>query len=775
MSWIDTGISLMGKTGPTGPQGVQGTNAAGLRVLAIYPLPTGATAGPLAFTSPTSPTGVKGAVQDSLNYIWLSTVNQSPTAPYTGDAVMVNEGTNTYLWFYQDDPATSTINDGNWFQAASSLSSLAYTGPTGRTGPTGAASEVTGPTGRTGSTGWTGPTGPASQVTGPTGIQGVTGATFSTLYVEENTNDGLTRITSPSSFTLGIPSDRDDTASVATNEYYSALQSSVVLSMDLPITTVGDVLEDNHGYYVSLQGKVGQSRVIVYVGVSGGQASASIWYRPTATGPILDTGTRRALDGLSQLLVQVSGSQIFVSIRTTSPSYADPTYNVDVTLPYTPTVLEQLRFNTGIFVQSSFVSRNVITFSRVQYYVSGAQGVTGSIGNTGMTGPTGPQGIVGPAGVRGNTGDTGPRGDTGLTGSTGPTGRTGPTGNTGPTGRTGPTGPTGRTGPTGMIGASGRDGSRIYILPADPTGSIGGNVYDLWINKITGELFYKTEAGTNDYMYTQVLDATNTSRTGPIGSLGPTGSSTWPIGLLTPNSDFFIYEFKALNETANTVFPEGDMLALTSMYSTRINDVSYPTNRAYHVSMGNLSPVTGTSPIGGNYLYVTSTYDWRNGPLWPFYTATIDAFDSSRYYEGIIPGNNFRNGGVEGETVRTFSLYNGNVGGTGPVRGVNTNIIATPSRIVVNTCYMGSIPSNSNYYLFMIANQTSYTNVTNKNALGKYNDPDNITLYYSSTGARILGVSGSFVDFDRNGFILLDLGTDTFDPNETAITLEKIA
>ena len=772
MSWIDTGISLMGKTGPTGPRGLQGTNAAGLRVLAVYPLPAGATAGPVAFTSPTSATGVKAAVNDSLDYIWSFSVNQSPTAPATGDAVMVNLNSNTYLWFYQDkDP--NLVNEGDWFQAGSSLSGVAYTGPTGTTGATGAASTVTGPTGPTGPTGGTGPTGAKSDVTGPTGSQGVTGATFSTLYVADGTDDGNTVITSPSSFTIGKPTDQNDAASVVTSEYYTPLLSSVVLSMSLPIPTAGatplGTTVDNHGYYVSLDNQNSHTRVVLYVGAnSSGQAATAISFMPDASSGVLySTGTTISLDGLSQLLLQVSGSQIFVSVRTTSANSGDPAYNKDLTYSYTPSSLERLRFNTGILRQAVLnTGRDIIRFPRVQYYVSGSQGLTGSVGPTGLTGPTGTKGDTGPTGLQGATGLTGPtgaQGNTGCTGPTGPTGRTGPTGSTGPTGRTGPTGPTGAAGKTG---SSGRDGSRIYILPTDPIGSIGGNIFDIWINKVTGELFYKTEAGTNDYMYTQVLDAT-------------TSGDYYGSNVLLPNSDYFIYEFKALNETTPTVFPEGDMLALTSMYSTRINDVTYSSNRAYHVSMGSVNPITNIGPTGGTYLYVASTYDWTHGPLWPFYTATIDAFNASATY-GTTIGNTVGNGGIEGDTIRQFSLYNGNNGGTGTVKGVATSMLATTSGVTpnttsVNTCYMGPLnsQSSSSYRLFIISNQASYTNVVANDALGAYNNPDNIRLYVSKTGAPI--GTATLIDFDPNGFIVLDMGSATFDTNEYALTLVKIA
>ena len=762
MAWIDTGISLMGKTGPTGSAGPGGSNAGGLRVLAIYPLPIGSTAGTAAFTSPTSPTGVKAAVNASLDYIWLSSVNRSPTAPYTGDAVMVNGIGNTILWFYQDDPTTNFINDGNWFSSGSGVTTVNTTGSTGTTGPTGAASTVAGPTGPTGPTGWTGPTGRASDVTGPTGFVGSTGASFSTLYVNTNYSSPVqsTIVTSPNSFRLGYTTDGTDTTSVQTVESYGLFTSSVVASLNLPVTAYsdGEATPLKHGYYVALGNlntAAGQYPVIIFVSVITGVCTGSIYYVKPAGA--VSTGITFRIDGTTHLVMQASAESITVTVRSTANA-ASAFHNIDYQLPpFNATSTDALYFDAGRLGQTNPTSAST-TFNNVKVYVSGRRGLTGAAGPTGVAGS---DGRTGPTGIQGTPGLQGGQGISGATGPTGPTGRDGPTGWTGTTGARGMTGWTGPTGQQGLTGTAGPVGSRIYVLPADPTGTVGGSVFDLWINKTSGELFYKTEAGTNDYMFVETLTATRSGIT---------------YTRLIPDSDYFIYKFSPINPNP-TVFQQGDFLAITPMYDSiaRIPDVTYTSSRNYQMSMGNKDPIT---KISSTNLYVAGTFDWRNGPLWPFYTGTLDAFRKDIIYGSGVGGEKIGNGGLVSTRPIQFSTYNGNNGATGNVNGMQSSMLALNTNSYVNTCYMGVVKSDTTgtFRIFAVANDQSY-----QNALPAVNggrgvlSGSSIRMYASSTASIFadagINITGSFLDFDLNGFVVLSLPS-TFDPSEHTVTLQ---
>lgn len=770
MAWIDTGISLMGKTGPTGSAGPGGSNAGGLRVIAIYPLATGSTAGTAAFTSPTSATGVKAAVSASLDYIWLSSVNRSPTAPYTGDAVMVNTNTSAVLWFYQDDPTTNFINDGNWLSSGSGVTTVNTTGSTGTTGPTGAASTVAGPTGPTGPTGWTGPTGRASDVTGPTGFVGPTGASFSTLYVNQDyiTPVQRTIVTSPNTFRLGYTTDATDTTSVQTVESYGLFTSSVVASLNLPVTSYssgGSLGPFQHAYYVAL-GNVNTTTsvhpLIVFVSVVGSVCTGSIHYY-TNTGGYIPTGITFAIDGSTHLVMQASAQSITVTVRSTANA-ASALYNIDYQRTFNATGLDALHFDAGRLAQFTAITES-ITFSNVKVYVSGRGGFTGAAGPTGVAGA---DGRTGPTGIQGTPGLQGGQGISGATGPTGPTGRDGPTGWTGTTGPRGMTGWTGPTGQLGNTGAAGPVGSRIYVVPTDPTGTIGGSVFDLWINRTSGELFYKTEAGSNDYMFVQTLDAVR-------------GGVTYTN--LIPNSDYFLYEFTPLSTATPTVFTQGDFVAITPMYDSagRIPDVSFSSGKQYQVSMGAVNPVSGAG--GTTNLFVAGTFDWRNGPLWPFYTATIDAFKIGQIYGGV-DGESIGNCGIINRRLIKFSTYNGNNGAAGSVEAIEISMPSDGTNLLVNTCFMGIVKSDTTRrnYLFAIANPNSYNAARpiadgGRGVLGLFGDVGKIKMYASKTSSPFVSgstpITGTFIGFDLNGFIVLELAA-TFDPSDHAITLSRV-
>jgi len=178
MSWIDTGLNLLGRTGPTGPAGPQGPAGQGLRIIYIGAI--------------TGPTGSNVCSTVNAN---IDTIHEGGfiDAPRNGDGAIIKDLSGVFgpeLWIYyggltgSDDTAycyCATGAPGNptgtWL-LSSVITAIQSTGPTGRssTGPTG----YTGYTGQCGYTGYTGPTGPG--YTGPTGWTGPTGSTGRTGF-----------------------------------------------------------------------------------------------------------------------------------------------------------------------------------------------------------------------------------------------------------------------------------------------------------------------------------------------------------------------------------------------------------------------------------------------------------------------------------------------------------------------------------------------------------------------------------------------------------------
>jgi len=163
--------------------------------------------------------------------------------------------------------------------------------------------------------------------------------------------------------------------------------------------------------------------------------------------------------------------------------------------------------------------------TRIQWNVTGPQGLTGPQGAPGPAGPQGPQGVAGTQGLKGDTGAQGaigPQGSTGATGATGLIGPQGSTGATGAPGATGAQGPKGDTGATGATGATGDQGPKGDTGATGATGAQGskGDTGATGAKGDTGDRGPKGDTGA-------------TGATGAKGDTGATGisiaKSTTPV------------------------------------------------------------------------------------------------------------------------------------------------------------------------------------------------------------------------------------------------------